>query len=136
MGFKGFFALSPVIGLCCHRRLRIESANLTPESRRQDHTTSPSASMRPRQKHRSRPLHPVPTFVTIAKRPSVGRDGAEYGSYLGRLRSGKFFQTGLDWENQIDLLQQIRFYAQSASGLDFRCTPKAAKNRGVLINRA
>ena len=38
------FALSPVIGLVCHRRLRIESANLTPASRRQDHTTSPSAS--------------------------------------------------------------------------------------------
>jgi hypothetical protein len=49
--------------------------------------------------------------VTIAKRPSVGRDGGEYGSDLGWLRSGNFFQMGLDWANQIDLLQQIRFYA-------------------------
>src|SRR4051794_41561482 len=40
------FALSPVIGLCCHRRQRKASANLTPASRRQDHTTSPSASAR------------------------------------------------------------------------------------------
>jgi hypothetical protein len=50
------FVLSPVIGLCCHRRQRIwrakarsgrhTSANLTPASRRQDHTTSPSASNR------------------------------------------------------------------------------------------
>jgi hypothetical protein len=35
--------LSPVTGLFCHRRLRIISANLTPASGRQDHTTSPSA---------------------------------------------------------------------------------------------
>src|SRR3954452_20052649 len=32
-----------VIGLVCHRRLRFVSADLTPASRRQDHTTSPSA---------------------------------------------------------------------------------------------
>src|SRR4051794_31118777 len=37
------FVISPVIGLGCHRRLRFVSANLTPASRRQDHTTSPSA---------------------------------------------------------------------------------------------
>src|SRR5215208_7682059 len=37
------FGLSPVIGLCCHRRLA-SPRNLTPASRRQDHTTSPSAS--------------------------------------------------------------------------------------------
>ena len=40
------FVLSPVTGLCCHRRpqeaLLLE--NLTPASGRQDHTTSPSAS--------------------------------------------------------------------------------------------
>jgi hypothetical protein len=49
------FVLSPAIGLVCHRRLRIggefgpvgpalASANLTPASGRQDHTTSPSAT--------------------------------------------------------------------------------------------
>src|SRR5882672_10635000 len=48
------FVLSPVTGLFCHRRLRIlavsvrsdrpASANLTPASGRQDHTTSPSAA--------------------------------------------------------------------------------------------
>jgi len=38
------FALSPVIGLSCHRRSRKSSCeNLTPASRRQDHTTSPFA---------------------------------------------------------------------------------------------
>src|SRR5713226_5768081 len=49
------FALSPVTGLFCHRRQRIKvlsapgradltSANLTPASGRQDHTTSPYAT--------------------------------------------------------------------------------------------
>jgi hypothetical protein len=49
------FVLSPVTGLVCHRRQRIKvlsapgradltSANLTPASGRQDHTTSPYAS--------------------------------------------------------------------------------------------
>ena len=55
------FVLSPVIGLFCHRRLRIEFANLTPASRRQDHTTSPSASHAIRQK-RIR-VHRIPPRV-------------------------------------------------------------------------
>jgi hypothetical protein len=49
-----YIELSPVIGLVCHRRQQIcgfagpgradqTSADLTPASRRQDHTTSPSA---------------------------------------------------------------------------------------------
>jgi hypothetical protein len=45
MVLTGSFALSPVIGLFCHRRLAQSSArNLMPASRHQDHTTSPSAS--------------------------------------------------------------------------------------------
>jgi hypothetical protein len=54
-GFTTYFALSPVTGLFCHRRPRTNvvsapgradttSANLTPASGRQDHTTSPSAA--------------------------------------------------------------------------------------------
>src|ERR1700716_2384700 len=49
-----YFVLSPAIGPVCHRRQRIwlvrpgradfASADLTPASRRQDHTTLPSAS--------------------------------------------------------------------------------------------
>jgi hypothetical protein len=43
-GFNGCFELSLVIGLYCHhRRAKLVSRNLTPASRRQDHTTSPSA---------------------------------------------------------------------------------------------
>src|SRR5713101_10079069 len=54
-GFTTYFVLSPVTGLFCHRHLRIKvlskpgradstSANLTPASGRQDHTTSPYAA--------------------------------------------------------------------------------------------
>jgi hypothetical protein len=49
----------------------ISFTNLTPASGRQDHTTSPSAEKRSRQQRCLRPSHPCPTFVTIAKRPSV-----------------------------------------------------------------
>ena len=95
------FVLSPVTGLVCHRHQRIlavsvrsdrhASANLTPASGRQDHTTSPSAAIVSRQRapcrsriHRIRPatfsrakrcrVHriPCPTSVTIAIRPSCG----------------------------------------------------------------
>ena len=55
MVLTGSFVLSPVTGLVCHRRLRtnvlskpgradLTSANLTPASGRQDHTTSPYAT--------------------------------------------------------------------------------------------
>src|SRR6185369_5916368 len=55
MVLMAYFVISPVIGLCCHRRLANTAGprpvgptsppqNLTPASRRQDHTTSPSAA--------------------------------------------------------------------------------------------
>ena len=50
-------------------------ANLTPASRRQDHTTSPSASQA-RSSGATASTASHPAFVTIAIRPSVGRDGA------------------------------------------------------------
>ena len=62
-GFNGFLRtlpgdrafLSPSSAQCASI-----VANLTPASRRQDHTTSPSASPRARQSHGSRPPHLVP----------------------------------------------------------------------------
>jgi len=67
------FVLSLAIGLFCHHRRQYAQgtfADLTPASRRQDHTTSPSASCAIRQKRQS--VHRIPrsTFVTIAIRPS------------------------------------------------------------------
>jgi hypothetical protein len=43
--FTAYSALSPVTGLVCHRRQADRSANLTPASGRQDHTSLPSASV-------------------------------------------------------------------------------------------
>jgi hypothetical protein len=65
------FVLSPATGLSCHRNLRDLTAGLTPASGCQDHTTSPSASKRPRQERRPRPPHPIPTFVAMANAPCV-----------------------------------------------------------------
>src|ERR1700716_1295217 len=95
-----YFVLSPVTGLFCHRRQRIRvlskpgradltSANLTPASGRQDHTTSPHATtslvrslcdrsqaVKPAlqpfaRKTLPRPPHPIPTYLTIRIRPSL-----------------------------------------------------------------
>jgi hypothetical protein len=54
------FVLSPVIGFLVTVIGGVASADLTPASRRQDHTTSPSAGWRSRQQHRLRPPHPTP----------------------------------------------------------------------------
>jgi hypothetical protein len=95
-GFTAYFALSPVIGLFATVALRIVARcnpvgrktspqNLTPASRRQDHTTSPSAKApfvcAPTDCSRQAALHHVmragaaaatasrPAFVTIAIAP-------------------------------------------------------------------
>jgi hypothetical protein len=70
------FVVSPVIGLFVTVAgvMRSIITGLIPASRDQDRTTSPSASMRSScasDVHRS----PHPTFVTIAKRPSLRSAG-------------------------------------------------------------
>ena len=117
------FALSPVTGFFCHRRLRIwlvqarsgrhASARLDISVGAQDHTTSPSAhassSCAPRIAHRfekpalqshcapdaAASTASRPTFVTIAIRPSLGRDGAVI-EVIWVKREAKYFCNGLD----------------------------------------
>jgi len=60
-GFTAYFALSLVIGFLVTVAGGIASANLTPASRRQDHTTSPCASRAVRQQHVS--VHRIPPRV-------------------------------------------------------------------------
>jgi len=120
-----YFALSPVTGLFCHRRLRtnvlsapgradITSANLTPASGRQDHTTSPYAAIvtRPRAVDRSQIFRPalrspcaqnaaastasLPAFVTMANAPLVGWDAKSSRCDLGGVKTEIFLQRGLD----------------------------------------
>jgi len=119
------FALSPVTGLFCHRRQRmygssapgradLPSANLTPASGRQDHTTSPYAAIvtRPRAVDRSQIFRPAlrspcaqnaaastasrPAFVTMANAPLVGRDAKSSRCDLGGVKTEIFLQRGLD----------------------------------------
>ena len=85
------FALSPVTGLSCHRRRWKLFANLTPASGRQDHTTSPSATSAFVYRAASRPPHPAPTFVTIAKRPSVWDGMARDMQVICVKREQKYF---------------------------------------------
>jgi hypothetical protein len=69
--FTAYFALSPVTGLSCHRRPRaaLAAANLAPASGRQDHTTSPSASV-PFVKGTSASTASRPAFRDERERPS------------------------------------------------------------------
>jgi hypothetical protein len=74
------FVLSLVTGLVATIACgNVISANLTPASGRQDHTTSPSASAR--FVKRAARVHriPFPTSVTIASRPSLGNETGRTG---------------------------------------------------------
>src|ERR1700675_404589 len=120
-----YFVLSPVPGLFCHRRLRTNvlsapgradptSATLTPASGRQDHTTSPYASVpfvsspfdssrtstretRPASRcapdtAASTAPHPAP--VTIAIRPSCGVGWREFVEMICPTGAAKYFCKG------------------------------------------
>src|SRR5437764_14166952 len=92
------FALFPVTGLCCHRRLASTAKLDASVGASEPHdfavrltccsSKAPSASTASR-----------PAFVTIAIRPSVGRDGAGYRFDLGRMRTNMFFTEVLDSAN-------------------------------------
>ena len=84
--FTAYFVLSPVTGLSCHRRLRMTDASrtrsgemhlaqsLTPASGRQDHTTSPSATISAKGLAGPRAARRVlAKTVSSAVRPRAGR---------------------------------------------------------------
>ena len=89
------FVLSPEIGLSCLRRLRncIRKLDAGVEaSGPHDFTVRVSTF---RQAHCRVHRIPCPTSVTIAKRPSVGRDGDGY-EVIWVKRKGEYFCKG-DW---------------------------------------
>src|SRR5207248_11437962 len=89
------------------------NANLTPASRRQDHTTSPSASA-PFVKSTNR-VHRIPSRVRDDREPPlVGTRRRGYNFDLGQIGNGMFFEMGLDSPNHVDPVQQIRPCAQLA----------------------
>jgi hypothetical protein len=104
------------------------STDLTPASRRQDHTTSPYAHapfvLRAGSSltGNNPPCDPNctpdaaasttsrPASVTIAIRPSGGTRRVRYEGDLGVKRTEIFFQGGLDDPNHVDRLQQFRVF--------------------------
>jgi len=72
----------------------IASANLTPASRCQDYTTSPSARKHPRQKRHPRPPHPAPRFATIMIRPFEWDGMAGNIKVIWFLKNGNIFSMG------------------------------------------
>jgi hypothetical protein len=106
------FALSPVIGLSCHRRLADISTKLDAGVEASGPHDFAVRLKRISSSALSASTASRPAFVTIAKRPSWGRDGEGYGCDLPQTRTGKFLERGLDRWNQVDWLQQIRRGAQ------------------------
>jgi hypothetical protein len=146
-GFTAYFALSPVTGLFCHRRRRmygssapgradLPSANLTPASGRQDHTTSPYAAIvtRPRAVDRSQIFRPalrspgaqnaaastasLPAFVTMANAPLVGWDAKSSRCDLGGVKTKIFFRMGMDTPLNKPPDGQISRLSRSTSGAE------------------
>jgi hypothetical protein len=89
------FVLSPVIGLCCHRRQQsyLRQLDASVEASGPHDFAVRLGAVRPRHisVHASRPAP-----VTIAKRPLVGRDGTGYGFDLGKSRRNIFLKMKLD----------------------------------------
>jgi hypothetical protein len=114
MVLTAYFALSPVIGLSCHRRLRkcIRKLDAGVEaSGPHDFTVRVSTFRQARCRvHRI----PFPTSVTIAIRPSSGNETAGVVDVMGQSEREIFLQIGLDYPNHVDPVQQIALRAQAA----------------------
>src|SRR3954449_3319738 len=89
------FVISPVIGLCCHRRFAVDPQNLTPASRRQDHTTWPSAFSTVRQRCLIASIASRPASVTIASAPWWD-ETAQLGKCFAPKTNAFIFRSGLD----------------------------------------
>src|SRR2546423_13679540 len=105
------FALSPVTGLCCHCRQQVPTCQLDASvgaSEPHDFAVRLTCCS---SKALSASTASRPASVTIAIRPSVGRDGAGYRFDLGLIGNGMFLQSGLDRANQIESFQQMTLRA-------------------------
>jgi hypothetical protein len=109
------FGLSPVIGLSCHRHLARLLARLDAgvEASGPHDFAVRAGTVRLTVLLASTASRPA--LMTLRNAPPKGQDGGRYGSDLGGLRSRIFLQLGLDRANQIDPLQEIKFYAKLRS---------------------
>jgi hypothetical protein len=90
------FALSRGPGFLAPVAGGIITADLTPASGRQDHTTSPSAFAPPVLRRQSVHRIPHPTLMTLRNAPLSGQDGASCRNDLPDGLSEIFFSRGLD----------------------------------------
>ena len=124
------FVLSPVIGLCCHRFRHDAEASMPemPASRHQDHTTSPSASMRFVLAHRERPSHPAPNVRDDRDTPLLVGCGLGLASRddLPVGESDKFLRAGLDSRLSVDRICEIGVLVKSSWPGDFSCPGRGA----------
>jgi hypothetical protein len=116
------FVLSRATGLVCHPRLADTSAKLDASVGASGPHDFAVRRPRFRQRRRLRPSHPVPTSVTIAKRPSVGRDSESINLFLpnGEI---KYF-CGRDWT------------AKPENSLSGKSPLRPCLNRRVLVDFA
>ena len=130
------FALSPVIGLCCHRRRRdvfrrldagIEASGPHDFAVRALHRSSSQAA----RVHRI----PRPTSVTIAKRPSVeGHGTARFMDLIWVKREGIYFQRK-DWTGSISLIGFDKF-AVWRKGTLHQILARLLRANGNSVNHA
>src|ERR1700737_3633678 len=106
-GFNGFLRALPGDRALLSPSSALLLADLTPASRRQDPTTSPSAAAR--FVKRAARVHRIPPYVRDDRDTPlcVGRDGGGYRSDLGQAGTEIFLQMGLDRANQIESFQEI-----------------------------
>jgi hypothetical protein len=110
MVLTAYFALSPVIGFLVTVIRRMNSANLTPASRRQDHTTSPSASTAVRLQ-RAASTASRANVRDDRETPLCGRDGSDI-DLIWANREAIYFR--LDRANQLDPVEEISRTAHAA----------------------
>jgi hypothetical protein len=111
-GFTAYIVLSPVSGLVVTVTMQISLQGLAPASRRQDHTTSPYAAEPFAFGNTASIASRAQRVVTMAIRPSCRRETALLIILIFRNAKRNNSRTGPDDPNQLEIAQEIGFYAQ------------------------
>src|ERR1700730_10434530 len=112
--FYGLCRALPGDRLSCHRRLRkLLPANLTPASRRQDHTILPSACKTLSSEAPLAATASSPASVTIAIRPLSGVDGGDIKLICCFGKPEYFFERDWTGRNSLIRLRKLDFTCKS-----------------------
>ncbi len=129
-GFNGFLRTLPGDRAFLSPSLANKSANLTPASRRQDHTTSPSASKTLSSLAPPASIASNPASVTIAIRPSSGVDGGVIKVIWGFGKPEYFFKRGWTGRNSLIQLRKLGFTRKSVRRAGKTPSPDQANGPG------